>query len=118
MQQERRQAKRVRVYLPMQIHAPGAGHPVETLTKDISGAGLRCVSPSVTPVSTEVGLDVVFSSGAEQLSARGKTVWFRTIPDSEQFDLGIAFVGLSDHDRRRLSVYIDHLSSKSSPVST
>ena len=116
MQQERRSAQRVRVYLPMQIHAPGAGHPVETLTKDVSSAGLRCVSPSITPVSTEVGLDVVLSAGADQLSVRGKTIWFRTIPDSEQFDLGIAFVGLSDQDQRRLSAYIDHLSTKSIPA--
>ena len=117
MQQERRQAQRIRVYLPMQIHAPGGRHPVETLTKDVSSAGLRCVSPSVTPVCTEVGLDVVLSSGAEQLSVRGKTVWFRTIPDSEQFDLGIAFVGLSEQDQRRLSAYLEHLSTKASPVS-
>ena len=90
---------------------------IETLTKDLGLGGLRCISPSVCPVSTEVGVELVLSTGEEHLSVRGKTAWFQTIPESDQFDLGIAFLELSPQDKRRLSVYLERLSHRASLIS-
>ena len=89
---------------------------VETLTKDVGLGGFRCLSPTLCPVSTELGVDLVLSTGNEQLSLRGKAAWFRTIPESEQFDFGITFIDLSPETKRRLSGYLNHLSRTSSVI--
>ncbi len=114
MVQERRSSQRARAYLPVRLHQPGSPQVVETLTKDISVGGFRCLNSILCPISTELGVDLALSTGNEQLSLRGKAVWFRTIPESEQFDFGIAFVDLSPETKRRLSAYLDHLAKFSS----
>ena len=90
---------------------------IETLTKDLSIGGLRCVSPTLLPVSTELNLELVLSTGDEPLTVRGRTVWFQILPQSEQFDLGISFLDLPPITKRRLSVYIERLSSQAISVS-
>ncbi len=110
--EERRITPRVRAYRPVRLQKPGSPHVVETLSKDLALGGLRCLSPALFPVSTEVSVELVLSSGDEPLSARGKTVWFQTIPQSEQFDLGIAFTDLQPRIKRRLSAYLERLSNQ------
>ena len=116
MNQERRSSPRVRAYLPLRLRTPGTPQTLETLTKDLSLGGVRCISPTVCPVSTEVGLELILATGDEPLALRGKTAWFRTIPESDQFDFGIVFVELSPQNKRRLSVYIERLANKSGLV--
>lgn len=110
--EERRITPRVRAYRPVRLQKPGSPQVVETLSKDLALGGLRCLSPALFPVSTEVTVELVLSSGDEPLSARGKTVWFQTIPQSEQFDLGIAFTDLQPRTKRRLSAYLERLSNQ------
>ncbi len=117
MVEERRQCQRFRAYLPVRFLTPILSpQPVETLTKDLSSGGLRCISPTSCPVLTELGIDLVLASGDEQLSVRGKTAWFRAIPESEQFEFGIQFSNLSPQNKRRLSAYIERLASRSGLV--
>ena len=116
MNQERRSSQRVRAYLPVRLRTPNSPHIIETLTKNLSIGGLHGVSPIVCPVSTEVGLELVLSTGDEPMAVRGKTVWFRTIPESDQFDCGITFLDLSQQNKRRLSVYIERLANRSGLV--
>ena len=116
MNQERRTSPRVRAYLPVRLRTPTALQTVETLTKDLSVGGLRCVSPILCPVSTEVGLELALSSGDEPMAVRGRTAWFRTIPESDQFDFGIVFLELSQQNKGRLSAYIERLSHRSSLI--
>ena len=113
MLQERRQSSRVRAYRPIRLHKPSTPEVVETLTKDLALGGVRCISATLFPVSTEFNLELMLSSGDEPLVVRGRTVWFRTIPQSEQFDVGIAFFDLSSQNKRRLSGYLEHLSRQS-----
>ena len=113
---DRRDAPRFRAYHPVRLQKPGMPQIVETLTKDLGMGGVRCISPTLFPVSTEVNVDVVLSTGEEPFSVRGRTVWFQMIPHSEQFDIGIAFLELDAHNKRRLSAYIDHLSSHPAEV--
>ena len=110
MVQERRKSPRIRAYLPVRLHRPDVHQAVETLTKDISLDGVRYVSPMLCPVSTELKLELVLPTGREQIETRVKTAWFRTMPESEQFESGVSFVELSIENQRRLSAYIDHLS--------
>ena len=116
MGEERRSAPRIRAYRPVRLQRPNAPQVIETLTKDLSIGGLRCVSPTLLPVSTELNLELVLSTGDEPLTVRGRTVWFQILPQSEQFDLGISFLDLPPRTERRLSAYLNRLSSQSVSV--
>ena len=113
--EERRSAPRARAYLPVRLQKPSSPQVVETLTKDLAAGGMRCLSPSLVPVSSDVNIELMLSGGEEPLVVRGTAIWFRTLPQSEQFDLGIAFKGLDPRNKRRLSAYLDRLVIK--PVS-
>ena len=107
--EERRHSQRIRAYLPVRMHGVTTPQVVETLTKDISLEGIQCLSTIPCPVTSEVSLELALSTSNEVLELRGRTAWFRMIPHSDQFDVGIAFCDLSSQNKRRLSVYIDHL---------
>ncbi len=70
------------------------------------------MSPVALPVSFAITLELILSSGQEPLTIQGKTAWFRTIEESEQFDLGISFVEVPQEQQRRLSTYLEHISKK------
>ena len=113
---DRRTSVRLRAYRPVQLRQPGGGLlPVQTLTKDVSLGGLKCLSPFVIPVSTEVRVDLMLW-GDEPIEIRGKAAWLREIPESEQFEIGIIFLDVSPQTKRRLSVCLDRLSD--SPTSS
>ena len=118
MADERRAVPRFRAYLPVRIQKPGTPHVVETLTKDLGVGGVRCLSATLFPIATEVSVELVLSTGEEPFSVRGRAVWFRMIPHSEQFDLGIAFLDVPPQGKRRLSAYIDRLSSHTASIPT
>ena len=112
MVSERRVNPRLRAYLPIRLHKANPPQVIETLNKDLSLGGVRCVSSTLCPVLTDMGVELILPHGEEQLSMRGKTAWFLTIPDSDQFDLGIIFTELSPQDKRRLSVYLERIASR------
>ena len=101
----------------MRLHRASGPQVVETLTKDLTANGLRCLSPVLIPVGSEIGVELVLSSGNEPVSCRGRAVWFRTIPASEQFEIGIEFGEESDAIKRRLSGYLDRIASKAAFLS-
>ena len=112
MYPEQRAFPRIPVYWPVRVQRPGAPIIIETLTKDLSLGGLRCLSPTVLPVSTPVDVELNLAKGQEPLRAQGRSVWFRTIPESDQFEIGIIFQGLSQINKRRLSACIERLQLK------
>ena len=95
----------------MRIYPQGEAKVIQTLTKDLSESGLRCLSPLTKPVNTPLSVEIDLGPGKRPLNLRAKTVWFQHIPHSEQFYLGIAFGELSNHDRELLSRYISDISS-------
>ena len=113
MVQERRTAQRFRAYLPVRLRKQNTPQVVETLTKDLSTGGLRCVSPTLCPVATDVTVELMMSIGEEPLLLRGKTAWFRAIPESEQFEFGVTFSEFSPQSKRRLSAYLERLADRS-----
>ena len=110
MGEERRSTPRYHLYSPVRLQRPGTPQVIETLTKDLGVGGLRCISPSVFPVSTELNVEMMLSNGEGPIQARGRTAWFRMVPHSEQFDVGISFIDMPPQDKRRLSGYIERLS--------
>jgi hypothetical protein len=117
MNAERRQSPRVRVYHPVRVHRLVPTQLIETLTKDLSLGGLRCMSMLPLPIASELQLEVVLFAGEEPFTVSGHTVWFQFVPSGEQYEIGIAFDALSPQDKRRLSVYFDNLSRQLSPSS-
>ena len=112
MLQERRATPRIRAYRPIRIHQSGNSRVIETLTKDLSESGLCCLSPVALPVSSDVTVELILSTGQEPLTIQAKTAWFRAIPESEQFDLGVSFAEIPQVHQRHLSAYLGHLSKK------
>ena len=108
METERRVTPRHRAYRPVRLRQPGGIPFVETLTKDLAGGGLRCLTPMPLPVATTLTVEIGISA-EEPLEVRGRTAWLRLIPHSEQFDLGIAFMEMSPQSKRRLSAYLSRL---------
>lgn len=111
MTQERRRHARIRCLLPVRIYPQGETKVIQTLTKDLSENGLRCLSPVTKPINTPLSVEIDLGPGKRPLNLRAKTVWFQHIPHSEQFYLGIAFSDMSNHDRELLSRYLSVLSS-------
>lgn len=111
MLNERRSSSRIRAYRPVRLHLPRSPRLLETLTKDLSIGGVCCISQTPFPVSTQFNVELVLASGEGPITARGRTAWFRSLPYSEQFDMGISFFEMPDHDKRRLSAYLGRLAS-------
>lgn len=112
MLNERRASSRVRAYRPVRLNLPRSPHLLETLTKDLSIGGVCCISSTAFPIATQFNLELILSTGEGPISARGRTAWFRSLPHSEQFDLGISFFDMPETDKRRLSVYLGRLAEK------
>ena len=107
---ERRRASRVSCVLPIQISADGTPKIIETLTKDLSLSGLRCLSPSSKPPTSKVSLEITLGKGARPFSLQARVVWYETVPNSHQFYMGLAFDHLTEANSKRLSRYIEKLS--------
>ena len=112
MLNERRATSRIRAYRPVRLHLSRSPRVLETLTKDLSVGGVCCITSIPFPVSTKLNLELVLSSGEGPVTARGRAVWFRNIPHSDQFDVGISFSEIPGEDRRRLTAYLTRLSQK------
>ena len=113
---ERRSFPRIQTYNPVRLRKAGAPKVVETLTKNVSLGGLRCLSQTIFPVSTDLAVDLVLSTGEAPCTVTGRAVWLRMVPYSDQFDVGIAFTSISPETKRRLSAYLEFLSEKSAEI--
>lgn len=113
MYPEQRLFPRTAVYWPVRVQRPGTPTPIQTLTKDLSLGGLRALSPDVVPVATSVEIEISLAKGQEPMRVQGRTMWFRMLPKSDQLEVGFSFQGLTPMNKRRLSVCLEQLQSKS-----
>ncbi|MBI3324413.1 MAG: PilZ domain-containing protein [Candidatus Omnitrophica bacterium] len=93
----------------MRLHCQHTPRLVETLTKDISTGGLRCLSPVPQPVGSPVSVELTLGNGYRPVVTRGSVVWFQSIPGSEQFYLGIGFSDITEQDSKYLSSYLSKI---------
>lgn len=113
MSAERRHSIRYRAYLPLRVQPSGEAGAVETLTKDLSMDGLRCMSPKPAPVASDTRLELMLATAQEPLALRAVVRWFRSMPYSDQFELGLAFEHVSPQSARRLSTYLGRIGGNS-----
>ena len=85
---------------------------VETLTKDISLSGLRCLSPIAIPPSTPVHVELILGAGEPILNLNATAIWSKAIPKSEQFYLGLSFPSIDDEHMQRLSASVHSMIDK------
>ncbi|HBQ38881.1 MAG: hypothetical protein A2Z92_00325 [Omnitrophica WOR_2 bacterium GWA2_63_20] len=107
MSEERRRSPRIRCVLPVRLYPQGETKVIQTLTKDVSIGGLKCLSPLSKPVSTPLSVELDLGRDKTVMQVRARTVWFQQVPNGEQFYLGIMFDELSDRNRQLLSRYLD-----------
>ena len=77
--------------------------------------GVRCLSAALAPVGTEVTVELTLPTSDDVLVVSGRTVWFQILPESEQFDIGIAFRSMPEQTKRLLSTYLEE-SSRNLPA--
>lgn len=118
MSAERRQSIRYRAYLPLRFQAQGDAGAVQTLTKDLSVGGLRCMSPKPVPVAYETRVELMLATVQEPLTLRATVQWFRSMPYSDQYELGLSFHGVSSQSARRLSTYLGRIGGDVAPRET
>lgn len=111
MSQERRRFPRATCLLPVRLYPKQEPRVIETLTKDLSVGGLRCVSRNDRQMGLPVSVELMLEPGGRPVTLRGHIAWSHPIQESEQFDLGISFHAFPEATKKRLSTYLDHLSS-------
>lgn len=116
MAQDRRKHPRIRAYLPVSLQPRDNPKTMQTLTKDLSVEGLRCLSPEAIPVATEFRVQLTLGAGYEPVTLQGRTQWLRSIPYGDQFEIGLSFPEVSPEITKRLSAYLDRLDKRAHPV--
>ncbi|MBI3320145.1 MAG: PilZ domain-containing protein, partial [Candidatus Omnitrophica bacterium] len=71
---ERRGAPRVGCVLPVRLYIDHEPKVIETLTKDLSTSGLRCLSPVAKGAASPVSLEMTLGQGERPLSLLAKIV--------------------------------------------
>ena len=104
---EKRRFPRVACMLPVRLYPTGERKLIETLTKDLSTGGLKCLSPVPKPVATALSLELALGQGELPVNLRAKVAWFQSVPRSDQFYMGLCFLDISDEEHKRLSRYIE-----------
>ncbi len=97
--------------MPVRLYPQGEAKVIETLTKDLSLGGFKCLSPTAKPVATPMAVELDLGPGAHALDLRAQIVWFEDVPQSDQFYLGLVFNELNDKTRQLLSRYLERLSA-------
>ena len=109
MHTDRRERPRASCVLPVRLMPLGERTIIETLTKNVSTGGVKCISSIERPVGTRMSVELDLGDRREPVRARGLVSWFGMVPDSDQFFIGITFTELEPDDRRHLSGYLDKL---------
>ncbi len=101
--QERRLNVRKKAYLPIRLYPHTRAMVMDTLTKDISLEGIRCISQTFTPPKTTFRVEFTLPNGNQDvLTVQGQQVWAKQIPDSDQYELGIAFMDVPRPIRQQI----------------
>lgn len=119
--QDRRRFNRLERHLPLQFRNIEKNRPEMSgsLTRDISGGGIRFVSNDFLPVQTSVGLQLSLESNLHTLPATARVVWVQKLPYNENFMIGLEFLNIENENRAKIIRYVNEHSqrlSHSSPA--
>lgn len=119
--QDRRRFNRLERHLPLQFRNIEKNSPEMSgsLTRDISGGGIRFVSSDFLPVQTSVGMQLSLESNLHTLPATARVVWVQKLPYNENFMIGLEFLNIENENRAKIIRYVNEHSqrlSHSSPT--
>ena len=106
---ERRKFSRVNTYLPVRIRLERNGRYVETLAKNVSVGGLRCVVAGNIAVDDPVALELPLFKEAMPIQTPAKVAWVQSMVPATQCIVGLRFNELSTADREALAYYLEKL---------
>ena len=105
---EKRRHHRVRTRLPLQFK--DIQRPIEaysgTLTKCLSEGGTRFTSTEFLSVFTRLLIEISVPSFSRPIKAISKVSWIRKVPYSNQYDVGVKFLDMTEEDKKQLSDFI------------
>jgi len=104
---ERRQAKRLRVNLPLVYQHLGKDRDFgETLAKDISVVGMRINAGSFLAPGSDLLVKLRFPEVSKVIEAIAQVVWSQRISFSDHYQAGLRFTEISPVFRKWLEEYI------------
>ena len=105
---ERRSSPRIKARLPVQFK--DIQRPIETysgsITKDVSEGGIRFISGDFLSIFTRLLLEVSVPSFTRPIKAISKVAWIQKIPRSNQYNVGLQFMDMTEEDKRHLTSFI------------
>lgn len=93
----------VRVALEVEVSLSSESHFFVGLSGDVSRGGLFVATWRRLPIGTPIFVAVDLPDG--RLLADGEVRWVRDLAEGARPGLGIAFTGISQEDRRRISAF-------------
>jgi c-di-GMP-binding flagellar brake protein YcgR len=104
---EKRQAKRIRVNLPVSYELLGEErHPGKTVTRDISLTGLRMNMPSFFPKDSPLLVKMNLTEANRFIEGIARIVWSQRISFSDRYQAGLHFSELNPLFKKWLEEYI------------
>lgn len=105
---ERRKAARVNARVPLQFK--DIQRPIETytgtITKDISGGGVRFLSNEFLSIFTRLLVEVSVPTFSRPIKAISKVAWIQKVPRSNQYEVGVQFLDMTEEDKKQLASFI------------
>jgi len=105
---ERRRFPRINARLPLQFK--DIQRPIETysgtLTRDVSEGGARFVAGEFLSIFTRLLLEVSVPSFSRPIKAISKVAWIQKIPRSNQYDVGVQFMDVTEEDKKHLASFV------------
>ncbi|MFB3919547.1 MAG: PilZ domain-containing protein [Candidatus Velamenicoccus archaeovorus] len=105
--QEKRQAKRIRVNLPVTYELLGTERlSGKTVSKDLSTTGLRMNMPSFFPSESSFLIKLNFPEVNKIIEGIAKVVWSQRIAFSDHYQAGLHFSELNPYFKKWLQEYV------------
>ena len=106
---ERRKFTRVNTYLPVRLRVERSGRYVETLARNVSIGGVRCLVEGRPAVDEFLALELPLYKEVMPIQIQGRVAWVQPLSSPTQSIVGINFDTLTPSESRALADYLSHL---------
>lgn len=97
------------MYLPLRLRVERSGRYVETLVKDISMGGLRCLISDYPAVNESVSLELPLYKEVMPLRVNATVAWVHPAGSEHQYLVGLNFRELPPAARHALTDYLERV---------
>lgn len=107
MKEERRQAPRTPLKLPVRMKGQGVIRWAETLTQDLSQRGFRCTMyGAFWPVGSQVNFEMPLFPAEDPMTGLAQVIHMGEIPYTDRFYVGLKFSELPSEALRQLERFL------------